>query len=80
MPPVACTGKIRRQMKSMERLINNTLLDATWFASLDSTIRVGKRDGASQIHAILYAVHLVVARQHSDLPANGSCMLLIASK
>ena len=79
MPPVACTGKIRRQMKSMERLINNTLLDATWFASLDSTIRVGKRDGACQIHVILRAVHLV-ARQDSDLPANGSCMLLIASK
>jgi hypothetical protein len=59
---VACTGKIRRQTKSMERLINNAPLDAIWFASLDSTIRVGKRDGACQIHAILHAVHLVARR------------------
>ena len=67
------------QAEEVHGAVNNALLDATWFASLDSTIRVGKRDGASQIHAIRYAVHLV-ARQHSDLPANGSCMLLIASK
>lgn len=67
------------QAEEVYGAVNNALLDATWFASLDSTIRVGKRDGASQIHAILHTVH-VVARQDSDLAANGSCMLLIASK